>query len=37
MVLECVMIIMDNSNSSRNGDTIPNRYNAQLEAISTLD
>ena len=34
MGLECVMIVLDNSESSRNGDTIPNRYTAQMEAIS---
>lgn len=34
MGLECVMVVMDNSESSRNGDTIPNRHAAQIEAIS---
>ena len=36
MPLECVMIIMDNSVYSRNGDVIPNRFQSQLDAISAL-
>ena len=36
MGLECVMIVMDNSVYSRNGDVIPNRFQAQLDAIGSL-
>ena len=36
MGLECVMIIIDNSVYSRNGDVIPNRFQAQLDAIGSL-
>ncbi len=36
MPLECVMILIDNSVYSRNGDVHPNRYQAQLDAIGSL-
>lgn len=36
MVLECVMIIIDNSEASRNGDILPNRFQAQLDTVSSL-
>lgn len=36
MGLECVMIVMDNSAPSRNGDVIPNRFQAQLDTIGSL-
>lgn len=36
MVLECVMIIIDNSEPSRNGDVIPSRFQAQMDTVSSL-
>lgn len=36
MVLECVMIIIDNSEPSRNGDVLPNRFQAQMDTVSSL-
>lgn len=36
MVLECVMILIDNSEPSRNGDILPNRFQAQMDAVSSL-
>ena len=36
MVLECTMIIIDNSEPSRNGDILPNRFQAQLDTVSSL-
>lgn len=36
MPLECVMILMDNSLFSRNGDSIPSRYQSQLEGITSI-
>ena len=36
MSQECCMIIMDNSDASRNGDALPSRFQAQLEAVSTI-
>lgn len=36
MVLECVMIIIDNSEPSRNGDILPKRFQAQMDAVSSL-
>ncbi|KAF4122470.1 26S proteasome regulatory subunit N10 [Geosmithia morbida] len=36
MVLEAVMVVVDNSESSRNGDYQPTRFDAQTDATSTL-
>ena len=36
MVLEAVMVVVDNSESSRNGDYQPTRFDAQADAVSTL-
>lgn len=36
MVLECVMMVVDNSDYSRNGDVFPNRLAAQLQCVSQL-
>ncbi|KAK0718800.1 hypothetical protein B0T21DRAFT_317594 [Apiosordaria backusii] len=36
MVLEAVMIVVDNSESSRNGDYAPTRFEAQCDAINIL-
>jgi 26S proteasome regulatory subunit N10 len=36
MVLEAVMIVVDNSESSRNGDYTPNRYDAQSDAVNII-
>jgi 26S proteasome regulatory subunit N10 len=36
MVLEAVMILVDNSESSRNGDYTPTRFEAQADAISLI-
>ncbi|KAI9751238.1 MAG: hypothetical protein M1815_001290 [Lichina confinis] len=36
MVLEATMIIIDNSESSRNGDYPPSRFEAQAEAVSRI-
>lgn len=36
MPLEAVMIVVDNSESSRNGDYIPTRYDAQADAVNII-
>ncbi|EEH04700.1 26S proteasome regulatory subunit [Histoplasma capsulatum var. duboisii H88] len=36
MVLEATMIIVDNSESSRNGDYLPTRFEAQADAINLI-
>lgn len=36
MVLEAVMIVVDNSESSRNGDYTPTRFEAQADAVSMI-
>ncbi|ATZ57458.1 Bcrpn10 [Botrytis cinerea B05.10] len=36
MVLEAVMVVVDNSESSRNGDYTPTRYEAQSDAVSWI-
>ncbi|KAK7969818.1 hypothetical protein PG988_008891 [Apiospora saccharicola] len=36
MPLEAVMIVVDNSESSRNGDYQPNRFDAQADAINII-
>ncbi|KIX01431.1 uncharacterized protein Z518_09157 [Rhinocladiella mackenziei CBS 650.93] len=36
MVLEATMILVDNSETSRNGDYLPNRFSAQSEAVSLI-
>lgn len=36
MVLEAVMVVVDNSESSRNGDYQPTRFDSQSDAVSTL-
>ncbi|KAL2169899.1 hypothetical protein VTG60DRAFT_5514 [Thermothelomyces hinnuleus] len=36
MVLEAVMIVVDNSESSRNGDYTPTRYDAQCDAVNII-
>ncbi|KAI9651020.1 proteasome regulatory particle base subunit rpn10 [Ciborinia camelliae] len=36
MVLEAVMVVVDNSESSRNGDYTPTRYGAQSDAVSLI-
>ncbi|TGZ80098.1 hypothetical protein EX30DRAFT_320745 [Ascodesmis nigricans] len=36
MVLEATMIIVDNSESSRNGDYTPTRFEAQADAVSLI-
>lgn len=36
MVLEAVMVVVDNSESSRNGDYTPTRYEAQSDAVSLI-
>lgn len=36
MPLECIMILLDNSLFSRNGDALPSRYQSQLEAITSV-
>ncbi len=36
MGLEAVMIVVDNSESSRNGDYTPNRYDAQSDAVNIV-
>lgn len=36
MVLEAVMIVVDNSESSRNGDYVPTRFGAQRDAVNIL-
>lgn len=34
MVLEAVMIVVDNSESSRNGDYQPSRFDSQVDAVN---
>ena len=36
MVLEAVMIVVDNSESSRNGDYTPTRFDAQADAVNII-
>lgn len=36
MPLEAVMIVVDNSESSRNGDYTPTRYDAQTDAVNII-
>ena len=36
MPLEAVMIVVDNSESSRNGDYTPTRYDAQADAVNII-
>lgn len=36
MPLEAVMIVVDNSESSRNGDYAPSRFDAQADAVNIL-
>ncbi|ORY60146.1 26S proteasome regulatory subunit-like protein [Pseudomassariella vexata] len=36
MPLEAVMLVVDNSESSRNGDYAPNRFDAQADAINII-
>ncbi|KAG9243531.1 26S proteasome regulatory subunit S5A, multiubiquitin chain binding protein [Calycina marina] len=36
MVLEAVMVVVDNSEHSRNGDYTPTRYEAQADAVSLI-
>ncbi|OBT52566.1 hypothetical protein VE04_07438 [Pseudogymnoascus sp. 24MN13] len=36
MVLEAVMVVVDNSESSRNGDYTPTRFEAQADAVSMV-
>ncbi|KAK3936315.1 hypothetical protein QBC46DRAFT_395453 [Diplogelasinospora grovesii] len=36
MVLEAVMIVVDNSESSRNGDYTPTRFDAQSDAVNLI-
>ncbi|KAF2724434.1 hypothetical protein K431DRAFT_281862 [Polychaeton citri CBS 116435] len=36
MVLEATMIIVDNSESSRNGDYVPSRWDAQADAVNLI-
>ncbi|CCU81302.1 unnamed protein product [Blumeria hordei] len=36
MVLEAVMVVVDNSESSRNGDYTPTRFEAQSDAVSII-
>ncbi|KAG6041853.1 hypothetical protein E4U41_001013 [Claviceps citrina] len=36
MVLEAVMIVVDNSESSRNGDYQPTRFDSQVDAVSVV-
>lgn len=36
MVLEAVMIVVDNSESSRNGDYQPTRFEAQADAVNII-
>ncbi|KAL9111301.1 MAG: hypothetical protein Q9227_004178 [Pyrenula ochraceoflavens] len=36
MVLEATMIVVDNSESSRNGDYLPSRFGAQSEAVNLI-
>ncbi|KAF2238071.1 hypothetical protein EV356DRAFT_441062 [Viridothelium virens] len=36
MVLEATMIVVDNSESSRNGDYVPSRFDAQADAVNLI-
>lgn len=36
MVLEAVMVVVDNSESSRNGDYQPTRFDAQADAVNVI-
>ncbi|KAK4635008.1 26S proteasome non-ATPase regulatory subunit 4 [Fulvia fulva] len=36
MVLEATMIVVDNSESSRNGDYVPSRWEAQVDAVNLI-
>ena len=36
MVLEAVMMVVDNSENSRNGDYTPTRWEAQADAVATI-
>ncbi|KAI9722712.1 MAG: hypothetical protein M1812_001643 [Candelaria pacifica] len=36
MVLEATMIVVDNSESSRNGDYVPSRFEAQSDAVNLI-
>jgi 26S proteasome regulatory subunit N10 len=36
MVLEAVMVVVDNSESSRNGDYQPTRFDSQTDAVNVL-
>lgn len=36
MVLEAVMVVVDNSESSRNGDYQPTRFDSQVDAVGIL-
>ncbi|KAJ9631842.1 proteasome regulatory particle base subunit rpn10 [Taxawa tesnikishii (nom. ined.)] len=36
MVLEATMIVVDNSESSRNGDYVPSRWDAQADAVNLI-
>lgn len=36
MVLEAVMVVVDSSESSRNGDYQPTRFDAQVDAVNVL-
>jgi 26S proteasome regulatory subunit N10 len=36
MVLEAVMVVVDNSEHSRNGDFVPTRFEAQADAVNIL-
>ncbi|KAL9601381.1 MAG: hypothetical protein Q9219_002557 [cf. Caloplaca sp. 3 TL-2023] len=36
MVLEATMIVVDNSESSRNGDYVPSRWDAQSDAVNLI-
>ncbi|PHH90980.1 hypothetical protein CDD83_2050 [Cordyceps sp. RAO-2017] len=36
MVLEAVMVVVDNSESSRNGDYQPTRFDSQVDAVNVL-
>ena len=36
MPLEAVMVVVDNSESSRNGDYTPTRFDAQADAVSII-
>jgi len=36
MGLEATMVIVDNSDYSRNGDFIPTRWEAQIDAVNII-